>query len=265
MAPFLDALIRPQSILGSFAVLFGGGIVFYLVASGSSYFYYFVLRKERYFPNETPDPAQMKKERRWAMYSLFGNAVMTAPIHHAVVQGKSKVYFDLSEHSALYFVLSVALFLVITETLVYWAHRALHHPWLYKHIHLHHHQFRQTTPWASVAFHPLDSFAQAAPHHLCAFLFPVHIGVYAGFVTFVTLWSVFIHERVTFVRNPLVNFTMHHTVHHKFNKHNYGQFLTIWDRMMGTHKDPIGLVDDGYDRPAQAPTARRVAATAPRS
>ncbi len=237
-------------MLGSFVVLFVGGIVFYLVTSGSSYLYYFIVRKQRFFPNETPDPAQMRKERRWAVYSLFGNAVFTAPIHHFIVQGKSQVYFDFGAHSTGWFLISIALMVVITETLVFWAHWALHHPFLYKHIHLHHHQFRKTTPWASVAFHPLDSFAQAAPHHLCAFLFPVHIGVYAASVTFVTLWSVFIHERVTFswVRFGLINNTMHHTAHHKFNKWNYGQWFTIWDRIMGTHKDPIGLVDDGYDR-----------------
>lgn len=252
MNPLLQSVLAPQTMLGSFVVLFVGGIVFYLVTSGSSYLYYFVLRKQRFFPNETPSPAQMRKEKMWAVLSLLGNAVITAPIHHFIVQGKSQVYFHFGDHSAGWFVLSVVLMVVITETLVFWAHYALHHPFLYKHIHLYHHQFRQTTPWASVAFHPLDSFAQAAPHHLCAFLFPVHIGVYAASVTFVTLWSVFIHERVTYVRWNWINHTMHHTAHHKFNKWNYGQWFTVWDRIMGTWKNPIGLVEDGYDRVPQA-------------
>jgi Delta7-sterol 5-desaturase len=254
MHPWLHAVLLPETVLGSFLVLFIGGVSFYLVTSGSSYLYYFRLRKDRYFPNDTPDPAQMKKERRWAIYSLLGNAVITAPIHHLIVTGRSRVYLDVADHGVGWLVVSALLFLVITETLVYWAHRALHHPWLYKRVHLYHHQFRVTTPWTSVAFHPLDSFAQAAPHHLCAFLFPVHVGVYAGFVLGVTLWSVIIHERVTFVRNGLVNYTMHHTYHHKYNKQNYGQFLTIWDRLMGTHQDPAGLVEDGYDA-APAPAA----------
>jgi Delta7-sterol 5-desaturase len=257
----LSWIWAPGSIWGSFVVLTIGGVIFYYVTSGLSYLYFLVWRKDRYFPNETPNPEQMKKERRWALYSLVGNAAFTAPIHHAIVEGKSQIYFGWGEHSFGYFLFTIFIFLMVTECLVYWAHRALHHPILYKHIHLHHHQFRVTTPWASVAFHPLDSFMQAAPTHLCAFLFPVHISVYATFLVFLTLWSVFIHERVTFVRVGIVNYTMHHTVHHKFNKYNYGQFLTLWDRLMGTHKHPVGLVEDGLDTArAQAMTRDEKAA-----
>ena len=162
------------------------------------------------------------------------------------------MYFDVADHGWPYILLSVVMLLVVTETLVYWAHRSLHHRWMYKHIHFYHHQFRVTTPWTSVAFHPLDSFMQAAPTHLCVFLFPMHVAVYAVALTYLTLWSVLIHERVTFVRWGLINYTMHHTAHHKFNKYNYGQYLTIWDRLMGTYKNPVGLVEDGYDTVAQS-------------
>ena len=89
MDPLLRSLLAPETVWGSFLALFGGGIVFYLVTSGSSYLYYFVLRKNRFFPNETPDPKQMWLERKWAVYSLLGNAVVTAPIHHYIVHGKS--------------------------------------------------------------------------------------------------------------------------------------------------------------------------------
>ena len=58
-----------------------------------------------------------------------------------------------------------------TETLVYWVHRSLHHPLLYRALHRYHHEFREPTPWVSMAFHPLDSFAQGAPYHLFALLF----------------------------------------------------------------------------------------------
>ena len=75
-----------------------------------------------------------------------------------------------------------------------------------------------------MAFHPLDSFAQAAPHHLCLFLLPLHLSVYAFFIMFLQVWSTFIHERVTWVRWDMVNFTAHHTLHHKLKR--YG-----WSRM----------------------------------
>lgn len=248
MPDFVKNIIAPETIWGSFLMLTVGGLIFYVLTSGLSHLYYFVWRKERFFPNEKLDPKQMWLERKWAVYSLLGNAVLTTPIHHFIVNGKSRVYNDVSEYGVPWLLASILLMLVITETLVYWAHRFLHHPIVYKKIHLHHHQFRVTTPWASVAFHPLDSFLQAAPTHLCAFLFPMHAGVYGVGLVLLMIWSVFIHERVTFMRVPLLNNTMHHTAHHKFNKYNYGQYLTIWDRMMGTYKNPLGLVEDGWDR-----------------
>jgi lathosterol oxidase len=104
-----------------------------------------------------------------------------------------------------------------------------------------------------MAFHPLDSFAQAAPHHLLAFILPLHVSVYAFFIMFLQVWSTFIHERVTWVRWGAVNYTSLHTLHHKLNKYNYGQFFTFSDRLFGTYKSSEGLVYDGADRLEPAP------------
>lgn len=249
--PLLDTILAPQSVLASFLVLFVGGLLFFPLTSGTSYLYYRVFRKQRFFggdeENLAKEQGQRKTEWLWAFYNVLGNAVITAPIHHLVVTGKSKVYVDVSEHGVGWIFASIVLVLLITEPLVYWAHRILHHPVLYKKIHLHHHQFRVPSPWTSMAFHPLDSFAQAVPHHLCAFLFPMHAGVYLGFIMFLQLWSTFIHERVTWVRWGFINYTAHHTLHHKANKYNFGQFFTVCDRLFGTYRAPLGLVYDGAD------------------
>lgn len=259
-----ESILAPTTILGSFLVLFLGGLIFYPITSGTSWLYYCVLRRDRFFPAEAGEAAspsketerqQRKKEWLWAFYNVLGNAVLTAPVHHLVVTGGSKVYFDPGERGYAYLAFSVLLVLVITEFLVYWAHRVLHHPVLYRHIHYHHHQFRTPSPWTSMAFHPLDSFAQAVPHHLCVFLFPMNIGVYMFFIMFLQLWSTFIHERVTWVRWGFINYTAHHTLHHKANKYNYGQFFTVFDRLFGTHKLPLDVVYDGAF-PTSAVTAR---------
>ena len=94
----------------------------------------------------------------------------------------------------------------------------------------------------SLSFNPLDSFFQALPHHLCAFLFPLHAGVSLLFISFVTIWAVAIHDRVSLVRHPWLNYTGHHTIHHHFSKYNYGQFFTFWDRVGGTYRAPEGDV-----------------------
>jgi lathosterol oxidase len=249
----LRALIAPASLVGSFAVLFLGGLVFYLATSGTSFLYYCVWRRERFFPGSNvasdQERAQRRLEWRWAFWNLLGNAVLTAPIHHGIVTGRSRIYFDVADHGGWAWLAgSVLAVLLVTEPLVYWAHRLLHHPLLYRHLHLPHHKFRTPSPWTSMAFHPLDSFAQAAPHHLLAFVMPMHVGVYAGFLVFLQIWSTFIHERVTWLSWGAINFTAHHTLHHKLNKSNYGQFFTFCDRIFGTYKAPDGIVYDGAAR-----------------
>ena len=145
----------------------------------------------------------------------------------------------MSDRGWAYYIFSALVFLLVTEFLVYWAHRILHYPILYKHLHLYHHLFRRPTPWVSMAFHPIDSWMQALPFYLCALYIPVHISIYAAAFFFVMLWTFFIHDRVSLVRWPIVHYTAHHTIHHAYNKYNFGQFLTIFDRLFGTHKDPM--------------------------
>jgi lathosterol oxidase len=255
----LLSLVAPESIVGSFVLLFVGGVLFYLFTSGTSWLYYCVLRRPRFFPGWDPttpeEHAIRRKEWLWAFYNLLGNALLTAPIHHAIVVGRTRVYYSIADHGWGWYLASFGVVLFITEPLVYWAHRLLHHPFLYKHVHLPHHQFRQPTPWTSMAFHPLDSFAQAAPHHLLLFLLPLHLSVYAFFLMFLQVWSTFIHERVTWVRWAPINYTACHTLHHKLNKSNYGQFFTYCDRLWGSYKSPEGIVYDGADARHDAPVA----------
>ena len=97
---------------------------------------------------------------------------MALPFHLLSSSGKSAIYLKVSERGWGYYFVSILLFLAITEVVVYLAHRALHHPTLYRWVHRHHHQFRSPTPWVSMAFHPADSFLQALPHYLCGLFYP---------------------------------------------------------------------------------------------
>jgi lathosterol oxidase len=117
-------------------------------------------------------------------------------------------------------------------------HRALHKGWLFKHIHKPHHQWRESTSFVSMAFHPLDSFAQAVPTHIFAFFVPLNAWVYLVVLAFIMTWTVMIHDRVSFVRGGIINHCNHHSLHHWYFRVNYGQFFTFWDRLMGTWMDP---------------------------
>lgn len=247
--PFLD------SMLGIFVFLSISGTLLYLTLAACTYQYFFVYKRATYIPDYVPDRAENKKAVLWGVISIVGNSALTAPVHFLIAQGKTAVYFDVAERGVPYLLVSALVYLFITETLIYWTHRALHHRLLYKWLHLKHHEFRKPTPWAGVAFNPLDSFLQALPHHLCALFLPIHIGLYLGMLTFVTVWAVMIHDRVSLVRWDFVNFTGHHTMHHHYNKYNFGQFFTFWDRWGGTYKSPSDAPEK-FLLPYREPTIR---------
>ena len=214
-----------------------GGLALFFTLATLNWVVFFVIARRRFHPGYRPNWRENRKAMGISIGSLLGNAVLTTPIHWAIATGHSQIYWDVSEHGWPWLLLSVALMITVTESAIYWVHRWLHTPLGWR-LHRHHHQFKVNTPWVGVAFHPLDSFSQALPHHLCAFLFPVHGLVYLLSVTIVTFWAVSIHDRTTLVPWKAINYTAHHTLHHWYSDYNYGQYLTLWDRLAGTYRDP---------------------------
>lgn len=96
------------------------------------------------------------------MYSLPQMAVLTAPWFLAEVRGYSLLYLQPEEYGWWYMVFQFPLFLVFTDCLIYWIHRGLHHPLVYKTLHKPHHRWIVPTPFASHAFHPLDGYSQVS-------------------------------------------------------------------------------------------------------
>lgn len=236
----------------------GGWMVYFIPASMS---YQFLFNKRyKLHPNFLPN--QVQKEIAYASWSIPYMALITVPVFFLEVRGYSKLYMetttqnethyavpsDTGEHDStrswIFMVLSVVSFLMFTDCLIYWIHRALHHRLLYKHIHKPHHKWKIPTPYASHAFHPIDGFLQSVPYHIYPFLFPLHKLTYLALFMFVNFWTVSIHDgdyRVPLLLRPFINGSAHHTDHHLLYKYNYGQFFTFWDRIGGSFHSPSQL------------------------
>lgn len=226
---------------GVFLIQLVFGLILTFGLSALSFQFFFVWKKQRFFGDRDLhlNPAEIADAKKMAVLDLMGNAVLATPLQWAIVNGYGKVYLDIHEHSWAYTVFSFFAWLLITEFFVYWAHRILHWPWMNRHIHKYHHKYYEINPWVSYAFHPLDSFMQAVPHYVLAFFLPVHASIYAGYVVFLMIWTFSIHDRVSLVRLGIINYAAHHTLHHLYNRDNYGQFLTLFDRIFGSYRDPI--------------------------
>lgn len=232
----------PNQFMIYYLILAVGGVFFYLSVAAFSYFYYFYYKAARYFP-DTIKVSELHKQafhEIWmAVCSIPLMGILFVPAQVASYRGYSKIYRNIDDYGWPYAIFSIVCFFFFTDCLVYWAHRGLHHPLIYKRIHKGHHTYRYTTPFSSHAFHPLDGFGQGLPYIIATYCFPVHNIIYVCLFVVVNCWTVMIHDQVDFGETHFLNSTGHHTIHHVDFNYNYGQYTTIWDRIGGTYKPAI--------------------------
>jgi len=213
-----------------------------------------MMRHPRFLKN------QVRLEISSSIRAFPGMTLLTLPWFQAEVMGYSRLYNDVGEFGWGYLVFSIFFFLVFTDYLVYWVHRLLHHPILYKHLHKPHHKWLIPTPFASHAFHPVDGYLQSVPYHLFIFLFPLHRVLYLFLFVAINFWTIFIHDSdmVTgHILENVINGPAHHTLHHLYFTVNYGQYFTWADRTGGSYRHPQPDLDPLND--VKAADAAKVA------
>jgi lathosterol oxidase len=174
--------------------------------------------------------------------------VLYTPLHHV-----TRIYDSVDQYPLWWLFASVILSLVIHDTYFYWMHRLLHHPQLFRYIHLLHHKSTNPSPWASYSFHLMESFTEGAIVFVIVMVMPIHpLGIFV-FVIVAFIINVYGHLGYEIVplwfRNTFLfevfNTSVYHNLHHSKFKGNYGLYFRIWDRLMGTeHPDYV----NDYDR-----------------
>ncbi|KAK7032801.1 fatty acid hydroxylase [Favolaschia claudopus] len=234
--------IPRQLISLSMIVILGAFLVYFIFAT-LSYFFIFnhdIKRHPRFLKN------QVRLEIMSSLRALPVMSLMTVPFFEAEVLGYTRLYDKIETYGYLYFFASILLFLLFTDYLIYWVHRSLHIPFLYKHLHKAHHRWIVPTPFAAHAFHPVDGWAQSLPYHFFVFIFPMHRLLYLGLFWFVTCWTILIHDSDLITGHPLeniINGPAHHTLHHIYFTVNYGQYFTWADRMGNSYRHPEPKLD----------------------
>jgi lathosterol oxidase len=153
------------------------------------------------------------------LQSLPGMAILTAAAFWLEVRGYSKIYDTTEEGPGMWYnILQFPIFLLFTDFFIYWIHRGLHHPRVYKHLHKPHHKWIMPTPFASHAFHPLDGFAQSIPYHVFPFVLPLQKFAYIALFVFINIWTVMIHDGEYVANSPIINGAACHTMHHLYCK-----------------------------------------------
>lgn len=144
-----------------------------------------------------------------------------------------------------------ALYLFGVEWGIYWIHRYLHeNTFLYKWLHWDHHIYNNNndlSPFAGLAFHPLDGCAQASPYIIGMLVLPINYWIHISLLFFTGVWTTNIHDAFVGNTEPVMG-SKYHTFHHTHYRDNYGQFFVFWDWVHNTLTDPpldkYGVTDE---------------------
>lgn len=224
-------------------------IVFYIVLKHSGTF--------RKIQSRFPANRDYLREIGYSVLTSFifagvGFAVFLTPLSQY-----TQVYFNVYEYGWPYLVFSIVLIIFLHDTYFYWMHRMIHHKSVYRIIHRVHHLSTNPSPWAAMAFHPLEAVLEAGIIVLVAFLFPVHPLAIGIFLLFMMIYNVYGHLGFELYPRKFasgkigrwINTSVNHNMHHQYFTGNYGLYFLFWDRWMGTlHPDYEARFDQATSR-----------------
>jgi lathosterol oxidase len=187
-------------------------------------------------PQRFPTPRMWSIDLWLGIANITGASVLSGMLAYWIyASGHSRMYISPRGHSLLSVIGGTVLYFLITDVVIYWAHRLYHRPLLFRLIHRFHH--RNTVPTAFTAFslHPVEFLTYQSIMLVPLIFLPLNaIGVIVVLLSS-HIESLIQHSGVrVFPWIPWMPSTFFHDDHHRYFHVNYGQHLTLWDRLYGT-------------------------------
>ncbi len=221
------------SIFGGLAILWGVG--------GYYHIKYYVLRRGA---PETwkcqPRRFLRADQQRQAMFlssmNLTVGGILSGTFIYALTHGfETPIYFEVAEYGWVYTLLSTVLLFVLVDGLAYYSHRFLHMRALFPHVHRWHHRYIATTPFVVTAMHPAEFLLFQATTFIPMFVIPFHYASAIVVFVYILIFNIIDHSGVKLSsRLPWQGPSTFHDDHHVYFHCNFGQVLTLWDRMHDT-------------------------------
>lgn len=235
----------PQTFVGLFLIVF----LRYLFIAGGLYWFCYHFKKTEWISKRIDERFPPKKIiRKEFNYSVVSSAIFALAgtfLLYAWDKGWTLIYIDPAQYGWTYFFFSMILMAFIHEFYFYWTHRIMHHPFLFKHVHIVHHYSTNPTPFAAFSFHPIEAIIEAAILPALVFVMPIHPTAFVIFLTMMTVFSVINHSGYelyppSFAKNWFFKWWIsatHHQMHHQKMNCNYGLYFTVLDHIHHTHDD----------------------------
>ncbi len=233
----------------------------YAVVSGIFFLLFYVWKRRawlfRKIQQRFPDDRDYRREIGYSFLTACIFGIMAWLWLGTPLRSWTRFYTDINEYGLPWLLLSVPLTLLIHDAYFYWMHRLMHHPKMYRRVHLVHHRSVNPSPWAAYAFHPLEAVLEAGIVPVLLIVMPLHPVAFLAFITLMLWFNVYGHLGYeifpkSLYQHPLgrwLNTSIYHNQHHERFTGNYGLYFTIWDRLMGTlRSDSAARVDEVHQQ-----------------
>lgn len=225
-----------------------GGTMLYYIAGGLWHLYIYYVKGEECFTRRgrvMPNSETIADQILLSQASMFLYVTLPVFVEWMIENGYTRCFYYAEEVGGWkMYALYTAVYLFFVEIGVYWMHRELHEQkFLYKYVHALHHKYNRPetlSPWASVAFNPLDGILQASPYVYMLFFVPCHYLTHVVLLFFTAVWATNIHDSVDGNTEPIMG-AKYHTRHHTHYHCNFGQFTIFADWLFGTLEDPVEM------------------------
>ncbi len=198
---------------------------------------------ERRIQAERDGARRRRAEIRASMGALALSAGLLGTGLFAQMQGWTPAPWALSWWSVP---LGFAIAFLLYDAWFYFGHRLLHHPRLYRH-HALHHKSVAPTAWSNDSSTLVDTAIEHGFYLIVWFVLPLPAVSILALRLFDQISGMIGHAGFEYFASasarapsPLLC-TTYHDLHHSQFRYNYGNFLSVWDRLLGT-------VHPDYDR-----------------
>jgi sterol desaturase/sphingolipid hydroxylase (fatty acid hydroxylase superfamily) len=221
----------------------------YFILATLFWLVWYVLLRKQTAPTKLqprfPKPKDYRREIFYSASSMLIFATVTAALLLTPFRRLTLYYSRVGDYPVWWFWTAFPLTFLVHDAYFYWTHRLMHHPRIFKWMHLVHHKSTNPSPWAAFSFHPTEAVVEAGIMAVLLLIMPLHAIHIAVFFALQMLYNVYGHlgwelYPATFRNGSIgrwINTSSAHNAHHQFFHGNYGLYFLWWDRWCGTLRE----------------------------